>query len=223
MSRYKTTRVNGKSVKLHDLIWEQAHGEKIPEGYHVHHIDGNGNNNDPSNLVLMSRSEHMKLHAALRKQGTDVVNPEDPDVIRTRERCKRWNAANKDYIQAYDAVYYRLNKDRISKRSKAYHEANKEAIAAQRSKHYLENRETILARSAEYRRTHSDQKKKTDSEYRRTHKDQIREYKMKRRGLLNAQRKLWGAKKNGASAEIIAKLEDAVAKERELLKERGIC
>jgi len=27
-------------------IYEQHHGIKIPKGYHIHHIDGNHNNNE---------------------------------------------------------------------------------------------------------------------------------------------------------------------------------
>jgi hypothetical protein len=33
----------------------------------VHHIDGNKRNNDPSNLQVMTQSEHIKLH--LREGG----------------------------------------------------------------------------------------------------------------------------------------------------------
>jgi hypothetical protein len=28
----------------------------------VHHIDGNGHNNNPDNLQVMTQSEHMRLH-----------------------------------------------------------------------------------------------------------------------------------------------------------------
>jgi len=36
------------------------------EGCIVHHIDGDGCNNDPTNLVCMSRAEHSRLHALQR-------------------------------------------------------------------------------------------------------------------------------------------------------------
>ena len=51
---------NGK--RLHRLIWEDYHGKKIPEGYVVHHIDGNKLNNDIGNLKLMNHSEHLSHH-----------------------------------------------------------------------------------------------------------------------------------------------------------------
>jgi hypothetical protein len=51
-------------------VYEQHHGP-IPPGFVVHHVDGDGLNNDPANLVAMSRSEHARLH---HKQG-DIPNP----------------------------------------------------------------------------------------------------------------------------------------------------
>lgn len=57
-------RVNigkGKWVYLHRLRYEQAFGP-IPEGYHIHHMDGDKLNNHPMNLMMMSESEHHKFH-----------------------------------------------------------------------------------------------------------------------------------------------------------------
>lgn len=47
---------------LHDLIWEDENCKKVPEGHVVHHIDLNPLNNDISNLELMSRADHARLH-----------------------------------------------------------------------------------------------------------------------------------------------------------------
>ena len=46
---------------LHRLIYEANYGA-IPEGFICHHIDGNKENNDPSNLMLLSKSNHHHLH-----------------------------------------------------------------------------------------------------------------------------------------------------------------
>lgn len=61
--------INGKTIKnkrkltrLHIYVYEKYFG-KIPNGYHVHHIDMDKNNNDISNLQLMLETEHLKLHA----------------------------------------------------------------------------------------------------------------------------------------------------------------
>lgn len=34
----------------------------ISHGFHVHHVDGDRENNNPQNLVLIEKVDHMKLH-----------------------------------------------------------------------------------------------------------------------------------------------------------------
>ena len=86
--------VDGKTRQEHRLVWEAAH-VTIPDGYEIHHVDGNGHNNSLDNLVLLSRSEHAKLHAKLRKENRDVVDATDPDVVQHRNFTKRYCDANK--------------------------------------------------------------------------------------------------------------------------------
>jgi len=47
----------------HRVIGEKIAGRKLRSDEHVHHIDGDKHNNDPSNLIVMSASDHAKLHA----------------------------------------------------------------------------------------------------------------------------------------------------------------
>lgn len=47
---------------LHQEIWRFVNG-KIPEGYCIHHIDGNSLNNAIENLVCISPAEHARIHA----------------------------------------------------------------------------------------------------------------------------------------------------------------
>lgn len=49
-------------VRLHREVYKHHCGE-IPEGYHVHHVDGNRSNNDISNLELREACEHSADHA----------------------------------------------------------------------------------------------------------------------------------------------------------------
>lgn len=53
--------------RLHRYVYRTCVGE-IPEGYDVHHRDHDKTNNDISKLVIMRRSEHLKLHG---KELTD--------------------------------------------------------------------------------------------------------------------------------------------------------
>lgn len=45
---------------LHREIYSDIIG-KIPDGFHIHHIDGNTENNDPSNLKALSPEEHARV------------------------------------------------------------------------------------------------------------------------------------------------------------------
>lgn len=46
----------------HRVVAEQILGRPLKSDEVVHHIDGNKRNNDPSNLQIMTQSEHVKLH-----------------------------------------------------------------------------------------------------------------------------------------------------------------
>jgi hypothetical protein len=45
----------------HRKIYERRYG-KIPDGYDVHHIDGNPGNNDPENLIALRQDVHQWMH-----------------------------------------------------------------------------------------------------------------------------------------------------------------
>lgn len=46
----------------HRVVMEKILGRKLVKGEIVHHIDHNKKNNDPSNLELMTQSEHISRH-----------------------------------------------------------------------------------------------------------------------------------------------------------------
>ena len=43
------------------LIWLSVFGS-VPDGYEIHHIDGDAKNNKISNLMLVTREQHHKIH-----------------------------------------------------------------------------------------------------------------------------------------------------------------
>lgn len=59
---YRRIKINGKYVAEHRYIMEEKLGRKLDVREIVHHIDGNGLNNDISNLQLMKWGEHTHLH-----------------------------------------------------------------------------------------------------------------------------------------------------------------
>ncbi len=62
-SGYKVFKERGKIQSVHKRVAEKKVGGKIYLGYEVHHKDGNKNNNRPSNLTVVKKSVHRKIHA----------------------------------------------------------------------------------------------------------------------------------------------------------------
>ncbi|MBR1645714.1 MAG: HNH endonuclease [Selenomonadaceae bacterium] len=55
------------AVSLHRFVWQYFNGE-IPEDCDIHHRDFNHDNNDIANLELVTKDEHKRIHAAVKKQ-----------------------------------------------------------------------------------------------------------------------------------------------------------
>ena len=73
---------NGNKKKgystLHRDIWQYEHNAEIPEGYDIHHKDGNYLNNNIENLELITRRDHAKEHWRMqpeekRKQALESI------------------------------------------------------------------------------------------------------------------------------------------------------
>lgn len=60
----KNTRA-GKRERLHVYVWQRYNG-KLPDGYHVHHIDGDKTHNDIDNLAAVSKRKHASFHGRER-------------------------------------------------------------------------------------------------------------------------------------------------------------
>lgn len=65
---YKYIRIDGKNVGEHILVAEKKIGRRLTEGEVVHHINGNKLDNRPENLIVMTKSQHAKLHGNSKKR-----------------------------------------------------------------------------------------------------------------------------------------------------------
>ena len=66
--KYKTARPDVYKKKFnrheHRSVAEEMLGRPLQPGEIVHHMDNQKHNNDPSNLQVMSRAEHLRVHRA---------------------------------------------------------------------------------------------------------------------------------------------------------------
>lgn len=62
---HKIVRINGRYFREHTLVAEKMLGRKLVKGELVHHIDCDKHNNDPSNLDVMTPSQHSAAHQSV--------------------------------------------------------------------------------------------------------------------------------------------------------------
>lgn len=55
----------GRQRFEHCVVWEKHYGE-IPKGMQVHHKDGNKQNNNIDNLILVDTMTHKRLHSGCK-------------------------------------------------------------------------------------------------------------------------------------------------------------
>lgn len=60
--KYKYIRNKKMYKSEHRVIVEKMLGRELRQDELVHHIDGNKKNNNPDNLMIVTRAEHAKIH-----------------------------------------------------------------------------------------------------------------------------------------------------------------
>lgn len=96
---YAGRLVDGVKRDIHRIIAEEYLGRELEPGEVVHHIDGNINNNHHSNLLVMSRSAHTRLHRAgshIPKESRERISQSlmgKPNVA-----CRKLTLKNVEFI-----------------------------------------------------------------------------------------------------------------------------
>jgi len=86
---YRTDYERKTKKLLHRDIWEAKAKRKLPEGFVIHHIDHDKENNLPSNLTAMSRSDHQRHHAY---EGEWVGSQENVEqLVEARKKASEWH------------------------------------------------------------------------------------------------------------------------------------
>ena len=81
---YRRVRVSGVEVLEHHLVWVIANGP-IPPGNHVHHVNGDRQDNRLENLRVMDKPKHMRHHRI--EERTERIG-DVPDGMKWCNRCK---------------------------------------------------------------------------------------------------------------------------------------
>ena len=92
-------RIN-TSVSMHRYMWWFHNGD-IPEGYHIHHLDGNPENNELENLEMIYGIDHSRSHAVSRMENDpekfnkfQVAGVKAAPVWHASEAGLKWHSEN---------------------------------------------------------------------------------------------------------------------------------
>lgn len=97
-------------------IWEEYNNRKIPDGFEIHHIDGNNKNNKPENLLCVSIEEHLEIHKKQKDYGAVqaiLMRLENREGI-----SKAASAAQKERLRRGDHNFQKMTKERRTEISK---------------------------------------------------------------------------------------------------------
>lgn len=97
-SRYyfkHTTRNEDRrnAKQLHKAVWEFYNGP-IPDGYHIHHIDHDVDNNDISNLECIEASEHLSMHGRMNAENPDWRSRNREQLNLARKKASEWHSSD---------------------------------------------------------------------------------------------------------------------------------
>lgn len=103
------TRWTGR-VYYHRHVASLKVGHWLAPREQVHHVDGNVANNDPNNLVVLTRSEHSHTHHGFKKAVKKICkqcglefSTFEPDAVNCSEVCARL-ASRKVKVRDMDAI-----------------------------------------------------------------------------------------------------------------------
>lgn len=74
--KYVSRKINGKRIDEHRRIMQEYLGRELTFDEIVHHKDGDKSNNELSNLQLMTRSEHSRMHNLENKSYEHMLKEE---------------------------------------------------------------------------------------------------------------------------------------------------
>ena len=87
---YHRAFIGGRQRLVHNAVWEQHRGA-IPDGYQVHHVNGDKQDNKIDNLALVTPTEHKRIHSPHFRRNKD-------EWERRCSICGKWKQASADHF-----------------------------------------------------------------------------------------------------------------------------
>lgn len=84
------TLSNNRRMLEHRFIMQEKIGRKLKHEEQIHHKDHNGKNNKLSNLVLLSASDHAKLHGKEKKNVLKLICPQCGKTFERKGRIAKY-------------------------------------------------------------------------------------------------------------------------------------
>lgn len=133
--------------RLHVYIYEKYNGA-VPKGMQVHHIDHNKDNNDISNLKLLTRKEHDKIH--YEEMSAEEKERRRKNLeLNARPKAIEWHKSENG--KEWHLKHYEQVKEKLHKKHKFKCEiCNKEFESSQIRSRFCSN----VCKSKYWRKTH---------------------------------------------------------------------
>lgn len=102
---YRSTKAK---YDLHRYIWIHNNGE-IPEGFHIHHKDGNVENNELSNLECINGRKHLSLHG--KNLSEETKEKMRKNLAIQNPKAKEWHSSEEG--KKWHKEHYEKTKDKL--------------------------------------------------------------------------------------------------------------
>src|SRR4051812_39527242 len=89
---FQDGRKNSPERLLHRRVWTDHFGA-IPDGFEVHHKDGNWRNDDPANYELRAAGAHQREHMRLRLEKPGELDKAVECLARGRVKAAKWHGS----------------------------------------------------------------------------------------------------------------------------------
>lgn len=106
-------KIGERRIRLHIYVYQCERGRDIPEGWSIHHIDGNKNHNDINNLACIPQYYHASYHS---KKYVEVHKEEMiQQMNEIRNKASKWHGSeegrewHKQHYEKMKANLYQMH------------------------------------------------------------------------------------------------------------------